>query len=296
MPLTLSAASLCERAAAYEETLLIDVRSARVGVARTQLLHVALTVQASTSFAVWGAVVAGSRCNPSYMHMVGLNGTTTAWEVRRVAFTACDSELIPVDHQLPSQSDERRFSAILDAVGSDHQGRSGEPVSIEYGGAGTYILPLILPAHGGFRVTLQLGELIAATLNATATCSVERVPLDDGRCGCRAGSFQLSEVQPCKSCSPESISSPDGAIGSCDICSVGYFRPRADSSATECSSCAATRGFSCGSNTTTETLNVSFGYWRPSTMTTTTYRCKESGAWSPCRGGVEADRGGWDGD
>eukprot|EP00966_Prymnesium_polylepis_P132460 3062394-Prymnesium_polylepis.1 len=63
MPLILSASGLRERAAPYEEILAIHVRSAVAAASETQLLEVALTVQAQTSFAVWGGSVGNSRCD-----------------------------------------------------------------------------------------------------------------------------------------------------------------------------------------------------------------------------------------
>ena len=61
VPLVLSAAGLRERAAPYEVTLAIDVRSEIAAVAKTQQVEVKLTVQAATSFAVWDDA-SGARC------------------------------------------------------------------------------------------------------------------------------------------------------------------------------------------------------------------------------------------
>ena len=57
VPLNVSALNLRERTAPYQEVLAIDVRSASYeAVGNSQLLEIALTVQAATSFAVWGRI------------------------------------------------------------------------------------------------------------------------------------------------------------------------------------------------------------------------------------------------
>ena len=78
----------------------------------------------------------------------------------------------------------------------------------------------------------------------------------------------------------------------CTICAIGYSRPLANSSAAECQPCDA-EATSCVRNTTRETLAMNPGYWRHSTATAETHRCKLSGSWTPCRGGMD---GGLEGD
>ena len=79
----------------------------------------------------------------------------------------------------------------------------------------------------------------------------------------------------------------------CTICAEDYFRPTAHSSAALCSTCDVIPGVNCSTNTTVATLALVAGYWRHSTATTKTHRCKLDGSWSPCRGGAEA---GFEGD
>lgn len=69
------------------------------------------------------------------------------------------------------------------------------------------------------------------------------------------------------------------------MCAAGYYRPFADSPVAYCSPCDAFAGVICGSNTTVATLLLDPGYWRHSALTTTAYRCKKKGSWSPCIGG-----------
>jgi hypothetical protein len=86
LPLSISAANLRERAAPYEETLAIEVRSSYAAVAKTQLLDVALTVQASTSFVVWGLVSDAGYCMPTAQNA---SHASIADEVQHQSFTAC---------------------------------------------------------------------------------------------------------------------------------------------------------------------------------------------------------------
>eukprot|EP00966_Prymnesium_polylepis_P334085 7389481-Prymnesium_polylepis.2 len=73
----------------------------------------------------------------------------------------------------------------------------------------------------------------------------------------------------------------------CELCATNYFRPQANSSAVECSTCNDIQGVTCALDTTTPTLKLDAGYWRHSAATTQTHRCKLSGNWTPCAGGVE---------
>eukprot|EP00966_Prymnesium_polylepis_P313944 7254705-Prymnesium_polylepis.1 len=85
------------------------------------------------------------------------------------------------------------------------------------------------------------------------------------------------------------------AVGSaqCSICAEEYYRPSADSPATECTACNAIPGVSCGLNATIATLNMTTGHWRHSTATAETFLCRSDGSWTPCTGGADA---GVDGD
>ena len=73
------------------------------------------------------------------------------------------------------------------------------------------------------------------------------------------------------------------------MCAENFYRPL---SQTDCVRCDTIRGVSCGSDTTTRTLNLTHGYWRHSDATLQTWRCLSSGSWSPCRGGVDAGNNG----
>eukprot|EP00966_Prymnesium_polylepis_P303148 7002547-Prymnesium_polylepis.1 len=92
----------------------------------------------------------------------------------------------------------------------------------------------------------------------------------------------------------------DSAHGSaeCRFCASTYYRPHADSAADQCAPCSSIvtkdghQGVSCMSNTTLGTLALREQYWRHSSATTDLHRCKSSHGWTPCRGGVDAGKGG----
>ena len=90
----------------------------------------------------------------------------------------------------------------------------------------------------------------------------------------------------CERCDPGRDSFNGSAR--CIICAEGYYRPHSNSSADACAPCAAIEGVSCSSDTTIKTIKLVHSFWRHSTKTNQTHRCKQSGSWSPCRGGVDA--------
>eukprot|EP00966_Prymnesium_polylepis_P094755 2193696-Prymnesium_polylepis.1 len=119
--LILNSTTLRERAGPYVETMRIIVHSAILEVTREEALRVSLTVEARTSFFVWGKVapgygtakifVAAEYCNATNITTLGT--AVAVDEERRLPFTACDSDWLPVDHQLPSQVDARSVSLTL---------------------------------------------------------------------------------------------------------------------------------------------------------------------------------------
>eukprot|EP00966_Prymnesium_polylepis_P034956 812724-Prymnesium_polylepis.1 len=83
-------------------------------------MEVSLSVQARTESIQWGEVSAETnyRCVVTPQATLGDDEVATVGELRRVAFTACDVDLLPVDHQLPSQSDDRKANVTIVAFGS----------------------------------------------------------------------------------------------------------------------------------------------------------------------------------
>eukprot|EP00966_Prymnesium_polylepis_P059249 1373529-Prymnesium_polylepis.1 len=109
---------------------------------------------------------------------------------------------------------------------------------------------------------------------------------------CEPGEYQPeSGAVECRDC--KAGQSSIAAAAECTVCTAGFYRPTADSSATECVPCTTVEGTSCPWNATIRTLRLSNGYWRHSARTLQTFHCKSQGDWTPCLGGGNA---GHDGD
>jgi hypothetical protein len=97
---------------------------------------------------------------------------------------------------------------------------------------------------------------------------------------CSAGKYQAEGgKEDCVPCRVDQDSAQGSAL--CTACP-----------ASECASCGSIPGVSCRTNATVAVLILHEGVWRHSTTTTQTWRCKTSGSWSPCRGGVDAGEDG----
>mmetsp|Transcript_34887 Transcript_34887/g.96345 ORF Transcript_34887/g.96345 Transcript_34887/m.96345 type:complete len:1229 (-) Transcript_34887:3353-7039(-) len=127
----------------------------------------------------------------------------------------------------------------------------------------------------------------------TGTCASGEFLTNDGRCECTDG-FELDpRGVTCRACmvgqdSRRSRRDAEGS-GGCTLCAEHYYRidPKLPSSA--CTPCnEALPGVMCGLNATLDTLMLMHGYWRHSAAALQTWRCKRSGSWSPCHGGVDA--------
>eukprot|EP00966_Prymnesium_polylepis_P004010 91731-Prymnesium_polylepis.1 len=109
---------------------------------------------------------------------------------------------------------------------------------------------------------------------------------------CRAGELQPESGKgECRLCRGGQHS----VIGSveCTLCAEGYYKDHEGSPAADCRSCNDNlMGVRCAQNTTVRSLMLLDGYWRHSTWTIETHRCKHDGDWTPCRGGIDAGRNG----
>ena len=247
IPISIEAHGLRERAAPYEETLQIQVRSDIQGSARIQELGVSLTVQSRTSFAVWGELRWEPKvqrlCDPSLINSRD-DGVSTVGVALHFPLTACDVDRLPVDHPLPNQRDARSFSALLGST------QAALAVPIAYAGDGVYNIYLTLSIYGNFSVTLLLADEPVGRLFGVATCPSDgrAVALPDGQCGCPAGTslddrnectpcdIGFSKVvpgdAPCSACAPGSYAPTLGAAA-CIPCSHGDFQARAGQAACE---------------------------------------------------------------
>ena len=141
--LVLRSSGIRERVAPYTQTLQIDVRSDQPGysadAARTEEVRISVSVQARTSFVVWGQQT--FLCDRAATGREQHDISATLGVRLVVPFTTCDDEGLPVDHPQPSQLDPRNLDANLVASTG-----ALEPVPIEYSGSGVYLLLLtVLP-------------------------------------------------------------------------------------------------------------------------------------------------------
>ena len=231
--LELSASGLRERAESYKEVLPIYVYSNILSVASRLDLDVALTIQVETSYAVWGRVNWDASVKQHCVRkaQITLGDGTSVDEVRRVAFTACDAENIPVDHPLPRAPVNEVFDAALVASSQEES----FPI-IEYAGSGIYEVFLIVPTPGDFLVTLQLGSAVLTSLTGAAECRQGRERTADGRsCGCPAGTRLRVIDDQCELC-PVGYTATVGAT-ECDLIPATFIS-FADSSSTSRLPCA----------------------------------------------------------
>eukprot|EP00966_Prymnesium_polylepis_P331584 7387162-Prymnesium_polylepis.1 len=163
------------------------------------------------------------RCEVSLLHE--LDSHTIVGRERRVSFTACDATLIPVDHQLPTRSDPRRFNASCSVSAGATQ-----PAQIEYVQDGIYDVLLALPLHGAFACALHLEGVEVSQLRGQASCPSERLPLLGGLCDCKAGHEATTDGTGCRLCSPEYAKASKGGE-TCEVCPEGKFQQAQGASA-----------------------------------------------------------------
>ena len=129
----------------------------------------------------------------------------------------------------------------------------------------------------------------------TASCTAYGTILSEqGACVCDSGFEFDTRSEGCIPCQAGQDSrhadaslNQTSSLG-CTMCADGYYRPGAHLPVSACATCDDVSGVRCHSNATTETLDLEPKYWRHSAAALQTYRCKEDGDWSPCKGGVEA--------
>eukprot|EP00966_Prymnesium_polylepis_P000697 15646-Prymnesium_polylepis.1 len=144
-------------------------------------------------------------------------------ESRRLPFTACDRDHLPVDHQ-----DD--FSASLAA-----SARDPEFLRVDYVGTGTYEILLAVSTHGAFSVLLQLDGKRTVERTGLAVCPGDRVPLGEGQCGCKPGSEPEPSGMRCRMCAAgqSKVSAGDTQ---CTLCVAGKHQPSVGR--TSCHDCA----------------------------------------------------------
>ena len=235
-------------------------------------------------------------------------------ELFRFFFSSCDAEGLPVQHVLPSGSDERRF--VVQERRTGDGGGNNVLHQVYYLRGGVYRMPITLtrPVDLEYRPVLcpfdvsPLGHDMNAScevmerevLHVRGVCPVGREVVGEGYaavCGCRRGEYFKAETDECLPCADGTSS----AVGShsCPVCAEGYYRSTAKGSeavaAAEawatCTTCAVLLGAVCAWNSTGASLSLAPGYWRASISTLSLVRCLEAQGHSPCVGGHAADLG-----
>ncbi|KAL3892631.1 MAG: hypothetical protein SGPRY_014942, partial [Prymnesium sp.] len=190
VPLILSASGLRERVLPYTEEVPVFFSSGYVGLSQTRHVKVSLTVRARTSLVVWYHVAAGQDCDMTFnASNSSFPITPSFFGAASQAFTACDLESLPVQHQLPNLEDSRQFVAIL---------RSSVR-QVDFVGDGRYLVLLGLQKPISFTLHLHLDQLVFSFQGA-GFCSGGWVELPDSSCGCPSGK-EPSETG-CRPCSP----------------------------------------------------------------------------------------------
>ncbi|KAL3906003.1 MAG: hypothetical protein SGPRY_010707, partial [Prymnesium sp.] len=271
VPIHLSSTSLREAAAPYVEIVSI-MGTFPIRPHQVREVEVMLTVRARTETVVWGHIewsdTVKEWCQPTPNETLPYN--VSVREPVEIDFTACDVDSIPVDHQLPSQSDNRWIVVTL----SSDTNQLAKSQSVGYVGGGRYQASLEAREWGTFTLRLMLGSVLVTALNGLAVCPADRVSLPQGQCGCGEGYFQpSSKVFQCLPCEQEGTSSAVGAIGisSCDVCKEQYYRPSASHPASDCTKCL--EGAVCPWNSTLRTLQLKQGYWRLSDTSMSILKC-----------------------
>jgi len=286
--LILNASGLRERAASYDDKLMIDVRSsANDKVARQQEVNVVLTIEASTSYAVWGAVPLATSERAARLSCNSAPNVTTAAVVQTEAkfhFTACDSDSLPVEHSIPSARDNRQFIASVQSV---VDGSTYAAVVVPQG-YGVYHVAFTPQLLGEYVVNASLAGVALPPYRFSPSCQQGQEPTPDGRsCGCARGS-RLVDGQ-CTLC-PLGYSTEVGET-ECLRCAEGFYAPMGfenpeSAASANCQTCLA--GARCPWNATTRDLLTLPNRWRLTAESSDIMECLSD--WdpatpTPCSGG-----------
>ncbi|KAL1523059.1 hypothetical protein AB1Y20_018019 [Prymnesium parvum] len=264
LPVLFSATGLAESLEPYTHRLQVLTLAE---LNRTFEVPVYLTVRTQVHSMVWGELNGSLSC-------ATLAGASAVAHVEvgvqeLIPFTACDEEGLATSRQI---TDGRSFAADLSSLSfAAHSAQR-----VVYVNNGVYTVAVEPTKHGELRLSLTLGSAAELRREVVASCPAGLVPLDDGACGCAAGSFLTAQLT-CERC-PDKLSSRKGArAGECSECATGYFlrdltkRVQSDSSA--CELCPT--GAVCEAGSTIYSIQLKRGWWRLSNSTTDLRNCAE---------------------
>ena len=228
-------------------------------------------------------------------------------------FVACDVEMLPVQHRLPSASDPREFSVIVRHASGEALEGTDYRLNMDATSPGKYVVQLTLFHLAEYTVRLVLADKpVAKPLSITTKCPTGRVPIDLS-CGCAQGTIYNDDTMVCEACPPNTFNNKtmhtDEQLA-CTPCPKHSVSPTASTSAATCK-CEASfyartadglvhsegdcvgcpLGTACDtSGHTTLTLPVKAGWWRASNTSVDVKRCADHDAeeGSGCVGGSGA--------
>ena len=219
VPLLLILSAHQVREGSYSETLAIRVRTDAASE-RSLPMRVSLTIRAGANHAVWNPDDHPQQCTATRAELQ-LARRVTVGQTFQVRFTVCDSDSLPLDHQV----EIREFGVALSVVSTLNPGRrrlqsGGDNVGvatqedvtrIEYLGSGNYQVYVTVSLPGSFRIALSHAGSVT-TLLGNATCATGRVVIEYGGCGCEDGKFENPTTRECEECAA-GTSSFRGALG-----------------------------------------------------------------------------------
>ena len=303
-----TSSGLAERSEAYQAHLDLSVISQNNV---TLTVPIFLTVSASTVAAVWGTVLENGRCTEALGAVTSM--THSLDDQINLHFVACDVEMLPVHHRLPSERDPREFSVIIRHAGGEALEEIDFGVTIDVTSPGKYVVQLKLFHLAEYTVQLVLADKpVAIPLSITTECPVGRVPYGH-ECGCAQGTTYNGDSMVCVACPPNtfnnrtmrtdeqlactkcpkhSVSPAASTSAAMCQCSEGFYATTADGLVYgEGDCCRCPLGTACDSfGHSTLTLPVIAGWWRASNTSVDIKRCADHDAeeGSGCVGGPGA--------
>ena len=303
-----TSSGLAERSEAYQAHLDLSVISQNNV---TLTVPIFLSVSASTMAAVWGTLLENGRCGEAVGAVTSM--THSLEDQIDLHFVACDVEMLPVHHRLPSESDPREFSVIIRHAGGEALEEIDFHVTIDVTSPGKYVVQLTLFHLAEYIVQLVLAdEPVATPLSITTECPAGRVPYGH-ECGCSQGTIYNDDSMVCVACPPNTFNNrtmPTDEQLACTKCPKHSVSPAASTSAAMCQCsegfyattadglvygegdcCRCPLGTACDSfGHSTLTLPVIAGWWRASNTSVDIKRCADHDAeeGSGCVGGPGA--------
>eukprot|EP00966_Prymnesium_polylepis_P050251 1163318-Prymnesium_polylepis.1 len=194
---------------------------------RMQMVDIAVnaTVEADcvAHRSTWGWVQAGASCSTPQRNSESLQ----LGKRSTLAFTACDTDGLPVDRILPRPEDNRTFQVSIERS-SGVMLADNFDLEISYNGGGLYNAHFtMIRGLGMAQLLLILGsEIVPNVQQLNVTCPTGTVPLSDSlTCGCDAGyqaNIDPGAENPCNPC-PEGQHKPRPGHDRCEDCPPGAF-------------------------------------------------------------------------